>query len=207
MARKPSMRHHAIGELEDVNLVPIMSVLVILIPMLLYAFTFFEVTVQAVAAPKMGTGKSAQKETDQKRPLNLTVLVSADGFLVKYDDGGARGMGDEGAPIKKVEFPPDELHGNLPYKDYDYPELHNRLQQMKERFPDELQVNIGAEMNIPWYIIARTIDAARLKLQGAPFQGDERMVAYAKATPVTLKKGGETEPVHLFPSVVFVVAE
>ena len=42
MARKPSSRRHSTTDLDDVNLVPIMSILVILIPMLIYAFTFFE---------------------------------------------------------------------------------------------------------------------------------------------------------------------
>jgi hypothetical protein len=160
-----------------------------------------------VAAPKMGTGRSSKKEMEEKRPLNLTILISDDGFMVKYDSGQPGGMGDEGAPIKRTEFPPDVWHGNEPFTDYDFPTLHNRLVEMKDKYPDELQVNIGAEMHIPWHVVARTIDAARSKLEGAPFEGEERMLSYSKANPVTLKTAGEVEPVPLFPSVVFVVAE
>lgn len=205
MARKPSSRRHSVGELDDVNLVPIMSILVILVPMLIYAFTFFEVTVQSVAAPKMGTGKAKTKDTDEKKPLNLTVLISDDGFMLKYDE--EQMGGETEAPIKKVEFPADKDHGDQPYWDYDYPTLHNRLARMKEKFPQEEQLNIGAEMHIPWQTIARTIDAARLQLDGVPFEGEERMAAYSKAKPKTVKTKGESTPEFLFPNVVFVVAE
>jgi len=194
-------RGHGVGELDDVNLIPIMSVIVILIPMLIYAFNFFEVTVQSVAAPKMGTGKAKKDDAPEKKPLNLTILVSDQGFMLKYDEELMAGQ--EEPQIKKREFAGDDVHGEQPYVDYDFPTLHNRLAAMKSRFPDEKQVNIGAEMHIPWKTIARTIDCARLELEGAPFEGDVAMKEYQAAKPKKVK--GEAE--FLFPSVVFVVAE
>ena len=53
MARRPSERRHSEEELEEVNLIPIMSILCILIPVLILAFNFFEVSIQQVAAPKI----------------------------------------------------------------------------------------------------------------------------------------------------------
>lgn len=197
MARK---RRHSVGELEDVNLVPIMSILVILIPMLIYAFTFFEVTVQSVAAPKMGTGKAKEDSQDEKKPLNLTVIVKKDGFLLKYDEEVMTGEGE--TELKKREFPPNEQHPEA-YWDYDYPRLYNRLAAIKEQFPDEKTLNIGAEMNIPWSTLARTIDCARVKLKGGPFEGDDAGLEYGKAGVVKIKDEEEL----LFPHVVFVVAE
>ncbi len=194
-------RGYGIGDLDDVNLIPIMSILVILIPMLIYAFNFFEVTVQSVAAPKMGAPKTKDKDEPEKKPLNLTVLVSEQGFMLKYDEELMAGQ--EEAPINRREFPADPGHGNQPYVDYDFPALHNRLAAMKERFPDEKQLNIGAEMHIPWRTIARTIDCARLELDGAPFEGDAAMAEYQAAKPKKVKE----EAQFLFPSVVFVVAE
>lgn len=194
-------RGYGVGDLDDVNLIPIMSVIVILIPMLIYAFNFFEVTVQSVAAPKMGTGKAKDKNEPEKKPLNLTILVSDQGFMLKYDEELMAGQ--EEPQIKKREFPADQAHGNQPYVDYDFPTLHNRLAAMKSKFPDEKQVNIGAEMHIPWRIIARVIDSARLELDGAPFEGDGAMSEYQAAKPKKVKD----EAQFLFPSVVFVVAE
>lgn len=216
-------------ELDDINLVPIMSIMVILIPMLIYAFTFFEVTVQSVAAPKMGTGRAKKtEETPTERPLNLTVLINDDGFLLKFDEGDVPG-GTEQPPIRKKTFTIQASAADDPTRkvsveivDYDYPALHNRLAALKRKHEKETLVNIGAATHVPWQIIARTIDAARLQLQGAPFEpGDaDAMMAYMTARPVTVKKKRtvtkrdgtqevETydEPVAMFERVVFVVAE
>jgi biopolymer transport protein ExbD len=81
MARKPSERRHSKEKIEDLNLSPIMSILVILIPMLLYAFSFFEVKVQAVTAPRMGQSKPTKDKEEEEKPLNLTVLVTSKGFV------------------------------------------------------------------------------------------------------------------------------
>ena len=81
MARKPSQRAHAgKEEVPELNLVPIMAILVILIPVLLFAFTFFEIRVQAVAAPRLGPSAKNKKDNDEeKKPLNLTVLIPRQG--------------------------------------------------------------------------------------------------------------------------------
>ena len=42
----------------ELNLVPIMALLCVLIPVLLAAFNFFEIKVQAMSVPRMATGKS-----------------------------------------------------------------------------------------------------------------------------------------------------
>ncbi len=185
--------------LEDINLVPIMSILVILIPMLIFAFTFFEVTVQSVAAPKMGARSSKPKQEQERKPLNLTVVIRDDSFLLKYQD---EDQDDPETTIQRREFGPDSSRTE-PYWDYDYAELYNRLADIKTRFPDEQQINIGAEMHIPWQTIARTIDAARLELEGGPFEGEESMAEFREAEVKTIKE----EPQLLFPNVVFVVAE
>ena len=61
MARKPSDRSHFVETEGEINLSPIMSILVILIPMLLLLFNFHEIKVQAVAAPKVGSGQDQEK--------------------------------------------------------------------------------------------------------------------------------------------------
>ena len=55
MSRKPSERRNAEDFDDELDLTPIMSILVILIPVLLFAFSFFEVRVQAVSSPRLGT--------------------------------------------------------------------------------------------------------------------------------------------------------
>ncbi|MCB9727559.1 MAG: biopolymer transporter ExbD [Deltaproteobacteria bacterium] len=191
MARKPSERRHGKERVEDLNLSPIMSILVILIPMLLYAFSFFEVKVQAVTAPRMGPSNAKPKEEDEKKPLNLTVLVTSKGFVVKQQ---AELTTEPEKPIFKRSF-------NGGTEEYDFPALYSRLMAKKKQYPDESTINIGAEMDIPWHIIARTIDAARVQLVEDSY---EDLKAYSEAKVKSNSKG---EAVDLFPAVVFVVAE
>lgn len=219
MARKPSQASHSdSGGNEELNLSPIMALLVILIPMLLAMFNFFEVKVQAVAAPKLGTGKTSSKDPD-KKPLNLTVLISKTGFMIKQQD--------ELQDVAEKQIPKDTfeitvVENSAPVtrsvEDYDYPALYSRLRAKKQRYPEETTINIAAEMDIPWHVIARTIDAARIELKEGSFTGRDRMNKYAAAEPEMRKSKkdidgdgavteADQEPVPMFPRVVFVVAE
>jgi biopolymer transport protein ExbD len=202
MARKPSDRAHGEEVNADLNLVPIMAILIILIPVLLYAFTFFEVRVQAVAAPRLGPAQKSKKkeDDDQKKPLNLTVLVTKDGFALKQQ---AELTDEPDPPIPKRTF---IVKGNE-VVEYDYPALYNRVRQKKIEHPDETTVNVGAEMDIPWQTIARTIDATRVQLEKDSY---EDLVKYNEAKPKMGKDtngDGAIDPVDMFPAVVFVVAE
>lgn len=201
MARKPSERAHGDEAVEELNLVPIMAILIILIPVLLYAFTFFEVKVQAVAAPRLGPSKAKKKDDEEKKkPLNLTVLVTKDGFALKQQ---AELTDEPEPPIPKRTF----VVKGKEFVDYDYPALYNRVRQKKIEHPDETTVNVGAEMAIPWQTIARTIDTTRVVLEADSY---EDIVKYNDAKPKMGKDNdgdGSADPVDMFPAVVFVVAE
>lgn len=220
MARKPSSASHSdSGGGESLNLSPILALMVILIPMLLAMFNFFEVKVQAVAAPKLGTGKTSKTDPD-KKPLNLTVLISKQGFLIKQQDELTDAQ-EKPIPKDTLVFDVVDASGGLTTKtaeDYDYPSLYNRLRAKKQRYPEETTINIAAEMDIPWHVIARTIDAARIELKDPSFEGPERMKRYMAAEPVMKQSkkdldgdgavtDSDMEPVAMFPRVVFVVAE
>jgi len=217
MARKPSERAHGEEVEADLNLVPIMAILVILIPVLLYAFTFFEVKVQAVAAPRLGPAKKTEKkDEDKEKPLNLTVLVTKNGFALKQQ---AELTDGEEPPIPKRTF----MVKGKEILEYDYPALYTRVYQKKQKHKDETTINVGAEMDIPWQTIARTIDATRVVLckPGAgkePVKGDDCAAADSYEDielydTAVAKLGKDTngdgikDPVDMFPAVVFVVAE
>lgn len=195
MARKPSERSHSEANLEEINLTPIMAILVILIPILLYAFNFFEVKIQGVSAPKMGTGKQETKKEDEKKPLNLTVLITEKGFKLTQEEELTT---EPEQPIPKRSF--SDANGNQ-VVEYDYPRLYSRLMQKKKQWTKERTINIGADFDIPWHIIARTIDAARVQLEEDAY---DDLDGYANAK---VRLSSEKEPQMLFDNVVFVVAD
>ena len=184
----------------DVDLKPMMAIICILIPLLIFAFSFYEIKVQPVAAPKVGfsgvKGASAVAQEDQKTPLNLTVLITEKGFAIKQtaELAGA----DSDMRIEKKNFVSKEGDRVV---DYDYPGLYAKLAEIKKKFPDETSINIGAEPDVAWEYVCRTIDAARVQLSKSQFAS---LQEYAEAGEARDDKG---VPLLLFPQVVFVVAE
>jgi len=208
MARKPSERSNSKEVQSELNLAPIMALICILIPALIFAFQFYEITVQSVAAPKLGPKSSAKSEEDKddKPPLNLTVLISDKGFVLKWNDE-LSAEGGEPPRIPKKTFKDEE--GNQ-VEDYDYPKLYTEVVKKKKDYPEEDSVNIGADFAIPWSTVARTIDCVRVRLAEDAY---DELAAYSSAEPLKpeVKKGVVDEEggrqVPLFPKVVFVVAE
>lgn len=197
MARRPSVRSHSKEEVStDINLIPIMGMICILIPLLVYAFRFYEVKTQPVTAPKMGLGKPALPDEEQKKPLNLTVIITDKGFSIKQEASVAGADAD--INIEKKTF--KDKDGRL-FVDYDYPALYSKLMEIKKKFKDETTINIGADMNIKWEVVARTIDAARVQLKKESY---DDLDAYSRAEE-DYDADGKVK--LLFPHVVFVVAD
>lgn len=203
MAKKPSLRKHGEVEVEEVNLTPIMSILVILIPMLIYAFNYNEIAVQEVSLPKTG-GKSSNKGP---KKLNLTVLVSEEGFRVKV-----QGESETGAPPPDKVIPKKMLsrcNAEQAFTEYDFPGLYNELIKLRDNRELGLEdtINVGAKDQIPWRVLARTVDTIRVRRDEDMYQElcDFRMAPLKKIK----KKNTEGKEVavtqELFPKVVFIV--
>lgn len=206
---------------EDLNLIPIMGVMIILIPVVLFTYSFDQLRVQQIATPRVGgpsAGGAAPKE-EQKVPLKLAVHIGNDGFKIKVNEV----FTDLSFPeIPKQKFQVVLTPGGTaqPVTDYDYPRLYSILRGLKdqERFKDEDSIDVSAEMNVPWSVVAATIDAARVKLQTPDFTTlpnyEQALEIYRRDKPVMepgAKKGKDDqpllEPVTMFPKVVFTVAE
>jgi len=182
----------------DIDLKPIMGLICILIPLLVYAFSFYEIKVQPVAAPRVGA-PSGEAGGEEKKPLNLTVAVTSEGFVIKMDASLAVEQGlepDINIPKKDFRMPDGKV-----VRDFDFPELYNRLIQVKRKFRNEQSINITADPDMPWSTIARVIDAARVELKEEKYTD---LKSYSEASEATDEEG---KPKLLFPQVVFAVAE
>jgi biopolymer transport protein ExbD len=205
---------------EDLNLIPIMGVMIILIPVVLFTYSFDQLKVQQVATPRVGaTVAGAAAKEDAKVPLKLAVHIGNDGFKIKVNEV----FTDLAFPeIPKAKFQVSFKPGSAaqPVTEYDYPRLYSVLRGLKdqERFKEEDSIDISAEMNVPWSVVAATIDAARVKLVTADFSTtpnyEQALELYRRDKPVMepgarKDKDGKVllDPVLMFPKVVFTVAE
>jgi len=203
MAKKPSLRKHGELEIEEVNLTPIMSILVILIPMLIYAFNYSEIAVQEVSLPK--TGGPAKANAPKK--LNLTVLVSEEGFRIKV-----QGESETGAPPPDKVIPKKMMtrcEAAQAFTEYDFPGLYTELVKLRSNRELGLKdtINVGAQDQIPWRVLARTVDTIRVRREKDMYlEFCEFREAPLKKIPKKNTEGKEVKvSQELFPKVVFIV--
>lgn len=209
MAGTPSGRAHGgADDLGQPDLIPIMSIMCILIPMLIYSFVFFEVKVQEISLPKFNKGGPSNPN---KKVLNLALLVGGDQFIVKIQGGKE----PKEITLKKKAFkqcdsekPCEECVGEE-FEDYDYPGLYGEIHKLKDKkdFAEVDSINIGADNHIPWKVLARTIDSVRVRLEKPSY---DTLCAYARAkvkkVETTDADGDKVTVVaEMFPKIVFVM--
>jgi biopolymer transport protein ExbD len=234
MARKPSDRSHGQGEEEpgDVSLVPIMAIMVILIPMLIYMFTFHTIKVQRVMAPRRGTGAKKASEDKKEKELNLTIMIKREkGFQLSWEEQLMTET--QNAPLLPMRQAKD-VHCGDPNSDkdervqgcnrraegcycYDFAGLYNELVKIKtglktpEGGKPEKRVNITADLDVPWEVVSRTMDASTCMMEQPSYVDfeDFRKAEFKPGDKVKIP--GVDDPLELceelFPNVVFAMAE
>lgn len=204
MARRPSSKKKFSTDIEDLNLVPIMNLVVCLIPMVLFGASFVKLGVVNVNTPKFGMGKSEAVESDEK-PLNLTVALADDGFRLSasvvipgitgpenFDPTAAP---DPAAAAQQGPTIPKDSNGN-----YNFVDLYNKMVSIKDQYPNENIVTLTADAKIEYQYIIKTMDVLRLRL------GENRyndLAAFQSAKPKMKDNSQEL----LWPDVVLSVAQ
>lgn len=148
MARRPSARsERAQAKVSDLNLTPIMNLIIILIPALLLSAAFVQTAVINVSAPILGN--AVEEDPPEPRPedaLDLAVTITDQGFTV-----AGRGVSTTAAD------PTIPKAGD----DYDFPALTERLLQLKDQYPEEASVTLHADPDVGYATLVRVMDASR----------------------------------------------
>jgi biopolymer transport protein ExbD len=137
----------------ELNIVPYLDVVVNLVMFMLLSMTgLITLGVLNVSAPKIGGAAAAAADSQPK--LLLTVALGRQGFYV----AGAGGVLGADAPKPDAARPP-----TIPLRegDYDYATLSEQMRRIKERFPSETGVILSADMDVPYDVVIRTMDACR----------------------------------------------
>jgi biopolymer transport protein ExbD len=162
MAFKPSKRRHLEMENTELNLTPIMNLMVVMIPILLSSTQFVKIGIlelnlpPSVGATTAGSASALPKET--QRTLDLTVSITDRGFYISS---------------ALAVLPGDGANPTIPKKadgTYDFEELGKKLYEVKQKareyFPDTESIVIQAEQEISYQILVNTMDASRELLIG-----------------------------------------
>ena len=195
---KPSDRRRATESEEiELNLLPFMNLMTLLIPFLLASAQFVTLAVIDSSLPAIGQpDPSKQKDKDEKPPLNLTIGITEEGFTVAGSAkvlGCSEGGGDKDDTCTAVPLTSDTAYcedsqcRGVPGCRPDAA-LHKLVQQLKELdedgdgvpdYEDEQNVIIAPNAEIPYLTLVGVMDATR-----------------------DYKPEGETDKKDLFPYVV-----
>jgi biopolymer transport protein ExbD len=179
MSYKPSDRRRSKSQ-EDIelNLLPFMNLMTLLIPFLLASAQFVTLAVIDSSLPAIGAPKTTTEQKDDKPPLNLTVGITGEGFTVAGSAavlGG--GTGGPAAVADKSSAPTvgktsDDAYcrksqcGSSPECQHetpchDYKALKELIVQVKDEYPDEENVIIAPNADINYYVLVSVMDATR----------------------------------------------
>ncbi len=156
MAFRPSFRSSRTAEEVEINMTPVMNLMVVLIPLLLSSAQYIKIgVIDLNLPPAVGTSVSqleAPKETEKK--LDLAVTITDQGFFISSSLAILKNINGQGPTIPITES-----------GEYDFEELSKKLYELKRKalgnFSDTEKIVILAEPQINYQLLINTLDAAR----------------------------------------------
>ena len=154
-----------IQKAEELNLVPIMNLVTILIPFLIMAAQFVQLAVIDSTLPAIGAPTPSDEKPD-KPPLNLSLAITDRGVTVMGADAV---LYPEGAPeVAEGETRPPTvpcMSGGVcnSVEDYNWAKLTDELVKVKNEYPDEEDANVilVPDNHIKYEVIVKTMDSSR----------------------------------------------
>lgn len=131
----------------ELDIIPFLNVMVVLIAFLLVNAVFAAVAVLDVNLPAQAQASQTQKEEEKKPKLVLDVMVYDDFLLVEDRNAG---------PLKKLP----NVDGHADVKG-----LHQFLLKVKKQFPDATRVSLLCENDTSYQLLISVMDAVRYRLE------------------------------------------
>lgn len=167
----------------ELDLVPILSLIVHLLPMLLLVVRFVSLAEHPVSQPPaQATEAPSREKLDEQESERVVVRIGAGGFVVT-------GAGEGDLPIPCRAQPCTA--GN-----YDYSALREALSRAKGSHPGIEQVLVVPEPSVTYAAIIGVFDVARGKKGDPPLFADPVLVSGAKA-PNAPSPDGPSSPTAL----------
>ena len=160
MAYRPSFRRHMEPPSTELNLTPVMNLMVVLIPLLLSSAQFIKIGIIELNLPPAAgaTSLAGEKPKEEYRALDLTVSITNNGFYV------SSALTERENAKEKTEVSPDiplMMDGSFDYAALSQT-LYGLKQQADNRFRDKEAIVIQAEGDISYQVLVGAMDASRM---------------------------------------------
>jgi len=163
MARKSKYKE----EVEDLNLIPIMNLVLCLIPVVLFKTQLVKIGIIDVNPPQIQSAPSSTPPDPDKKPFGLTLMVDESKLVVSAADGQLSNV----FPGKtEVEVGMDSSVTAEPgTHNYDYVKLYRTMQKIRAHFSDEKYekelLKIKAKSATHFKYIIRMMDIVRYEIR------------------------------------------
>lgn len=172
--RKNWSTHETTGEFE-LDLAPLLAVMVKLVPVLLLSSAFVQLMVIETELPQVV--REAVVRNDEKPTIRLRLEAAAQVGL-KLTISGPQGEKTEIIPMKDGGF--------------DYPALHSKLIEVKTKHPEVFKLDLVPGGGVPYGEIVKMMDEAR--------RARDNKITF----PVfDQQKGAMSRTPYMFPEIVF----
>jgi len=170
MAGRPSQRRHHEEEVVEINLIPLMNMICILIPFMIMAAVFVQLSIIDTSLPTaVAPGEKVEEDPAKKPKLTLTVAMSKEGFSIAGYGGVLNIASDQENAAKDKEQPPfiipKKIVGKNPdgtdILEFDYASLQENLIKVKDKYPDQYSIILLPESHVVYQEIIDAMDTAR----------------------------------------------
>ncbi|MCK5033599.1 MAG: biopolymer transporter ExbD [Calditrichia bacterium] len=159
MAYKPSLRRKS-AELDmDLDIKPVMNLMVVLIPLLLAGTEFVKLSIIEINLPpqSQGSGEDEQNpDREIEKQLNLSIVITKSGFTITSPSAVLPGESDEGPTVAINDD-----------NSFNFEALKEKLVEVKKMiaeksYKDKDSVIITASADIEYQVIIDVIDSIQL---------------------------------------------
>ncbi len=161
----------------DLNLAPMLDIIVSIVPLLLLSTVFVQVTMVESPIPQPVAQAMANDRQDKDKDLSISVYADRNsGFRVQLSDDGKS----------------EESKVQLKAGGFDFEGLHEAMIKLKQRYPDTFRFEFHPASNVRYSEIVSVLDAVRNRNSTDPL--------------IYITEQGTSKKVQidlLFPDVVF----
>ncbi len=141
------VRDHSSESTFDLNLAPMMDMLVSIIPFMLLSATFMQIMLINIPLPAPVLQALAQDRAKTEREVSVRVNMDGKaGFVLEVTDLNNKTVK---TPIPKAGT------------EYDFTTLHKKLVDVKQQFPKVFRLDLNPDESVDYKSIVKVMDASR----------------------------------------------
>ncbi len=142
-AKRPSKRRHRLETDVELKLIPVMSLLVVLVPMLLQTAVFQKVAAISVSLPSADEVRYVQEPVPEELARSVTLAVTDEGFVLALED----------RVLARVPLGEDGR--------FDMAALDRALAEARQERPEQRSLILLVEDAVRYDDVVHTMDRAR----------------------------------------------